>query len=216
MFLDLLFPNSCLGCECIIDGKEIICNLCRDKIHFTHFNFYEHHILKQKCQMLFPIENAFALLYYEKNQLSQKIIHQLKYKQQEKVGRILADWTTEFLHLDKETPDLITNIPLHPKKLKQRGYNQLHLFTEILSKFYQIPYDHNILKRDIYTQAQAQKDKAHRQEHSNVFSINKKISQRHILLIDDVITTGNTLSSAAWELSNQGHKVSVLLMAIDI
>lgn len=216
MILDLFFPNHCVGCEKIIHGEEVICAVCMDKIPFTHFCYQENNTLKQKCSTLFPIENAFALMYFQKEGLSQKIIHLLKYKGQEKIGKILSLWISEKLSFGEKPPSLLTNIPLHPKKIKERGYNQLHLFTESLANIYNIPYDHNVLKRNIYTKAQAKKDKIQRQKNTNIFSINKNISGEHILLIDDVITTGNTLSSVAWELINNGNKVSVLVIAVDI
>lgn len=216
MILDLFFPNHCARCEKIIHGSEVICEVCMDKIPFTHFCFEENNLLKQKCNSLFPTENAFALMYFQKDGLSQKIIHLLKYKGQEKVGKILSLWAKEYLSFDKNPPTLFTNIPLHPKKYKERGYNQLHLFTENLSQMYNIPYDHNVLKRNIYTKPQAKKDKLHRQKSTNIFSINKNISGQHILLIDDVITTGNTIASAAWELLKNGNTISILVLAIDI
>lgn len=166
--------------------------------------------------MLFPIENAFALMQFEKKNLSRKIIHELKYKSREKVGKILADWTTEQLDFKNKKPDLLVSVPLHPKKLKERGYNQLHLFTNSLSEYYKIPFDHDLIKRNHYSKAQALKDKQHRVETGNTFSITKNISGKHILLIDDVFTTGNTLASIAWEILKAGdNKVNVLVMAID-
>lgn len=166
--------------------------------------------------MLFPIENAFSLMQFEKENLSRKIIHELKYKSREQVGKILAEWTAERLNFKNKKPDLLVTVPLHPKKLKERGYNQLHLFTETLSKAHEIPFDHNLIKRNYYSKAQALKNKQHRVETDNIFSIKKNISEKHILLIDDVFTTGNTLSSVAWEILKAGNNtVSVLVMAID-
>lgn len=216
MFLDLLFPNHCLGCGVIIPNEEIVCPTCKDKIHFTHFGFYDRNPLKQKCEILFPVEDAFALMYFEKESLSQKLMHQLKYNGMQKIGKILAQWTTEYLQFGEDKPNIITNIPLHPKKQKKRGYNQLHLFTEEISKFYDIPYDHHLLKRNIHTTSQARKDKILRQENQSIFTLQKSIRNQHILLIDDVITTGNTLSTATWELLKHQNKVSILVMAIDI
>ncbi|GAA5086994.1 hypothetical protein GCM10023210_09460 [Chryseobacterium ginsengisoli] len=154
---------------------------------------------------------------FSQENLSRKIIHELKYKSREKVGKTLADWTTERLDFKNEKPDLLVSVPLHPKKLKERGYNQLHLFTENLSEFYNIPFDHELIKRNHYSKAQALKDKEHRLETENTFSITKSISGKHILLIDDVFTTGNTLASIAWKiLKSKDNKVSVLVMAIDV
>lgn len=216
MILDIFFPNRCIHCNRIIDCDLLVCNLCFEQIHFTHFNFFEENYIKEKCKLLFPIENAFALMKFEKENLSRKIIHELKYKSREKAGKILAEWTTERLDFNKEKPDLLVSVPLHPKKLKERGYNQLHLCTETLSSFYGIPFSHNLIKRNHYSKAQALKDKQHRLETRNTFLITENITDKHILLIDDVFTTGNTLASIAWEILRAGNnKVSVLVMAMD-
>ena len=104
-----------------------------------------------------------------------ELIHQLKYRNQEKIGSILAKWVVENLRFKGEKPDLLVSVPLHPKKLKERGYNQLHLFTEVLSSEYGIPFDHNLLKRNSHSQAQAQKDKSHREETKYDFLSRKKL-----------------------------------------
>ena len=70
---------------------------------------------------------------FEEESLSRKIVHELKYKSRERVGKILAEWTSEQLNFGENKPDLLVSVPLHPKKLKERGYNQLHLFTQTLS-----------------------------------------------------------------------------------
>jgi len=216
MILDLLFPNRCIHCNRIIDADLLVCSLCFEHIHFTHYEYFGDNSIKEKCKLLFPVENAYALMQFEKENLSRKIIHELKYKSREKVGKVLAEWITEHLHFKNEMPDLMVSIPLHPKKEKERGYNQIHLFTETLSKFYHVPFDHHLIKRNHYSKAQALKDKKHRLETENTFSITKKITEKHILLIDDVFTTGNTLSTIAWEILNAGNnKISVLVMAMD-
>lgn len=216
MILDILFPNRCIHCNRIIEGNLLVCLVCFEQIRFTHFTFFEDNYITEKCRLLFPIENAFALMQFEKESLSRKIIHELKYKGRENVGKILAEWVAEQVDFKNEKPDLLVSVPLHPKKLKERGYNQLHSFTESLSKFYEIPCSHNLIRRNHYSKAQALKDKTHRLATENTFSIMKNISGKHILLIDDVFTTGNTLASIAWEVLKAGdNKLSVLVMAID-
>ncbi len=217
MILDLLFPNRCIECSRIIDPDLLVCDLCFSQIHFTHYDYFENTPIKEKCSLLFPVENAFALIQFEEENLSRKIIHELKYRSREKTGKILADWTTERLDFKNEKPDLMVSVPLHPKKLKERGYNQLHLFTETLAEFYKIPFDHQLIKRNHYSKAQALKDKKHRLSSLNTFSVTRPVTGKHILLIDDVFTTGNTVSSIAWEILNAGdNKVSVLVIAMDV
>lgn len=216
MILDFFFPNRCIHCNRIIDSDILICEICFEHIHFTHYNYFDENIIKEKCKLLFPVENTYALMQFEEKNLSRKIIHELKYKSREKTGKIIANWVTERLDFKNEKPDLFVSVPLHPKKEKERGYNQLHLFTETLSTFYDTPFDHNLIKRNHYSKAQALQDKKHRLKNENTFSITKNISQKHILIIDDVFTTGNTVATIAWEILNAGdNKVSVLVMAVD-
>lgn len=215
MLLDFLFPNRCLECNKLIDNQYVICDTCYQQIYFLHCDYTENHQFKQKCQTLFPVKNAFALFKFDKNSLARKIIHELKYKNREKVGKVLAEWTTQYLDFKSEKLDILTSIPIHPKKMKDRGYNQLHLFTEILSRYYSIPYSHTILRRTQHTKAQARKNKVERQKVSNIFTLNEPIENKHILLIDDVMTTGKTLSTAVFQLLKNNNEVSVLVMAMD-
>lgn len=216
MILDLFFPNRCIHCNRIIEGSQIVCGICFEQIHFTHFDYFSDNHLKEKCKLLFPVQNAYALMQFGQENLSRKIIHELKYKSRERTGKILAQWITERLDFKIERPDLLATVPLHPRKEKERGYNQLHLFTRTLSQHFDIPFDHTLIKRNHYSKAQALKDKKHRIETENIFSLTGKISDQHILLIDDVFTTGNTLATIAWKILNESNnKVSVLVMAMD-
>ncbi|MBB4806298.1 ComF family protein [Chryseobacterium defluvii] len=217
MILDLFFPDRCIHCNRIIDADILVCNLCFGQIHFTHFSYSDENEIKERCKLLFPVENAYALMQFEEESVSRKIIHELKYRSREKVGKILAKWIIERLDFNHQKPDLLVSVPLHPKKQKERGYNQLHLFTEALSKSYDIPFRHDLIKRNHYSKAQALKDKKHRLSTENMFSITENISEQHILLIDDVFTTGNTISTIAWEILKSGNnRVSVLVMAMDV
>lgn len=217
MILDLFFPNRCINCSRIIDADLLVCDLCFAQINFTHSDYFGENSIKEQCRLLFPAENTYGLMQFEKEGLSRKIIHELKYKSREKAGKVIASWTIEHLDFKGEKPDLLVPVPLHPKKLRERGYNQLHLYTRTLSEFYNIPHDLSLVKRNHYSKAQALKDKKHRLETAAAFSLTKEITGKHILLIDDVFTTGNTVSSIAWEFLNAGdNKVSVLVMAVDV
>ncbi|WP_294281736.1 double zinc ribbon domain-containing protein [uncultured Chryseobacterium sp.] len=216
MMLDLLFPNRCLECNRIIDADLAVCNLCFSHIHFTHFDFSGNNILKERCLLLFPVAHAFALMQFEKENISRKIVHELKYRNREKIGKMIAGWFPQYLDFKGHQPDLFVTVPLHPRKQRERGYNQLHAFTDALSDLYGIPADHSLIKRNHYSKAQALKDKQHRLQAENTFSLTRSITGKHILLIDDVFTTGNTLATIAWEiLSEPGNMVSVLVMAMD-
>lgn len=215
-FVDLLFPNRCLDCSRIIHQSEVVCAACFDQIYFTHYHFDQNNLLKERCQLLFPVESAIALMQFEDESLSRKIIHQLKYGGRPKVGKTLAHWVLEKTNLKELQPDLLVTVPLHRRKLRERGYNQLHLFADTLSADLGIPCDHSLIKRNFYKKAQAKKNKAQRDKSKNPFSITKEIKGKHILVIDDVFTTGKTMSDVVWEiLKNPENRVSVLVMAMD-
>lgn len=215
MFIDLFFPNRCLNCNKIIAKKLIICECCKKHISFTHWEYFQDNLLKQKCQLLFPVEYAYSLLFFDKKGLSREIIHNLKYKNREFIGEILAHWTLEHIDFKSNKPDLLITVPLHRKKQRERGFNQLHLFAETLSKNINVPYNHLAVKRNFYKKAQALKNKKQRNETQNLFSLSEDIEGKHILIIDDVFTTGNTINSIAWEFIDKGNKVSILVIAID-
>ncbi|QCX52783.1 ComF family protein [Elizabethkingia sp. JS20170427COW] len=212
--LDILFPNRCLSCNTIITGDGLICEKCYSKVNFTHWEHLSPNPLEKRLALFFNIQHAYALMNFEKKGLSQKIIHQLKYGKRENIGKTLAFWCYERIHL-KPSIDYLVTVPLHPSKLKKRGYNQLHLFADTLSQLWNIPHFKNFLTRETFNSAQAQKDRVHREQNKVQFQLNSEIKNKHILLIDDVCTTGGTLSSCAWELIKNQNTVSVLVMAID-
>lgn len=218
MIFDFLFPNRCLDCNQLIDKNDIICDICISKVNFTNYQFSETNLLKEKTLIQFPVENAFALMHYEEQGLAQNIIQQLKYNHREKIGKNLAKWAIERINFQNDRPDIITTVPLHRRKLKQRGYNQLHLFGNELSEFYNIPVDHTLLKRTTHSKAQAKKNQSERLKTKNAYQLTQSIDDKHILLIDDVYTTGNTISNIAWEILNNSKnvKISILVMAMDV
>ena len=218
MIFDFLFPNRCLNCNQIIDKSDIVCDVCFPRVNFSNHNYNDNNTLKDKLLVQFPISNAYSLLYYEKESLAQNIIQKLKYNNRENIGKNLAKWVMERVDFKNDKPDIITTVPLHYKKLKQRGYNQLHLFGNELSNFYNIPVNHTFLQRTTHSKAQAKKDQSERLKTKNAYQLTQRIDDKHILLIDDVYTTGNTISNIAWEILNNSTnvRISILVMAMDV
>lgn len=214
LLLDLLFPNRCLHCNDLIAGEQVICEKCFDQIDFTHWEHLERNPLEKRLDILFPLQNAYALMMFDREDLSRKIIHQIKYYNREKVGKVVADWCADRIML-KTKPDYLVTVPLHPKKQKIRGYNQLHLFANTLSKQWNIPHLPTYLKRITNNRQQAGTSLAEREKSKVQFQVPKAYPQKHILLIDDVCTSGNTLASCVWPMLSAGNKVSVLVMAMD-
>jgi ComF family protein len=149
------------------------------------------------------------------------MIHGLKYKGYEDVGTLFGNWFVENLKTltVMETIDEIIPVPLHPKKLKQRGYNQVTTFGICLSEKLHIEYNATLLKRNIYSKTQTKKDLLKRSEVNNqvVFEAvySEKDHNKHFLLIDDVMTTGSTLEACSRALLKiPGAKISVVCMAM--
>lgn len=216
MFLDILFPNRCLNCNTLIHKGELVCYSCMRHIDFAHYTSETDNVLYQKCQLLFPTRSAHYLMNYSKGGLSQNIIHQLKYHNRKNIGKTLAEWAVDRMSFNENLPDILVPVPLHVKKERQRGYNQLHIFMEVLSRNLNVSYDHTLLKRNKHKKAQALQSKIHRTQNMGMFSLTKPIENKHIMIIDDVFTTGNTLGSMAWELlKSSSNTISVLIMALD-
>jgi ComF family protein len=165
------------------------------------------------------VEHASALFYFHKKGIVQKIIHHLKYKGHQEIGTFIGQWYGEELKEihQKQSFDEIIPVPLHKKRFRERGYNQLTTFGQTLSKSLNIPYNDSILHRDIYAVTQTKKSLFDRTEDKKTtFGVNysEKDHGKHFLLIDDVITTGATLEACGKVLSSiPNAKVSIVAIA---
>lgn len=219
--INLFYPRICAGCEAfLLQDEKVICTRCRHEIPLTHHINNPNNEAFNKFYGKIPVEFALALFYFHKKGIVQEMIHKLKYKGHEEIGTAIGFWFAEELKKFQPIEDIscIVPVPLHPKKLKERGYNQVTRFGKALSESLDIPYDEHLLIRNLYTQTQTKKDVSGRtQMAKNVFDISNDISLNgnHILLVDDVITTGSTLeicSRALLKIPNV--KVSILCMAM--
>jgi ComF family protein len=167
-----------------------------------------------------PLEHASALLYFHKKGRVQELIHSLKYHGQESISFVLGKWYAEELknHQLLQTVDIIIPVPLHPKKLRKRGYNQVAEFGKAFSEELESPFATEILYRKVYSKTQSQKNSLERTEGIDTIfevSFSESDHNKHFLLIDDVITTGATLEGCAKALLKiPGAKISVVCMAM--
>jgi len=219
--INLFFPRACCGCNSFLLSDEIvICTVCRHEIPLTHHHKIPNNEAFVKFYGRIPVEFAAALFYFHKKGIVQELIHKLKYKGHQEIGEMIGSWYAEELKsvASIKTIDCIIPVPLHHKKLKERGYNQVTTFGEALSKTLNIPYAPDILIRQIYSKTQTKKTILGRSEVvASIFGVAFDESQhyKHFLLIDDVITTGSTLEACSRELLKiPGAKVSIVCMAI--
>ncbi|CAG0967027.1 MAG: ComF family protein [Bacteroidetes bacterium] len=218
--IDLIYPNICIACNKNLSTNEKrICSRCYLKLPYTRFAEEKDNAIEKIFWGRVPIEAAMALFYFNKGNRVQSILHQLKYKGNFEIGidmGILAGnelkTSTRFANLN-----LITAVPLHSQKKKQRGYNQSEMFAKGIAKATCVSTDFSVIERTIYTQTQTQKSRVERLNNvEKAFFIPnpEKIKNKHILLVDDVITTGATLEACAACLQKvNGVKISIAAIA---
>lgn len=218
--LKLIYPDYCAGCDnLLLHNEKIICTNCLHHLPTTLHLETETNEIHRIFYGILPIEQAYSLLYFHKNGIAQNLIHQLKYKKRQDIGNYLAEiFSSEFkVAVSFKTVDLIVPVPLHKKRLYERGYNQIDTFCQTLSQELNIPYDKDVLVRNEYLKSQTKKSKIERREvKSTLFSVQKNdaLKGQHFLLVDDVLTTGATIEACAKELlSIPNAKVSILTLA---
>jgi len=219
--LHLFFPPTCAGCKTILIANEnVICTSCRHEMPLTQHHLNPENDAYKKFYGRIPVEHVSALVYFHKKGIVQELIHSLKYRGQEAIGTVLGEWYAEELKSSQllQSLDAIIPVPLHPKKLRERGYNQVTEFGNLLAKSLQIPINTSILFRQVYSKTQSQKNRLGRTEGIDTIfdvSFDEKDHNKHFLLIDDVITTGATLEVCAKALLKiPGTKISIVCMAM--
>lgn len=211
-FIDLFFPGRCVGCQSIISRGTVLCPFCSAKLDFTHWQIDRENEAYHKLKNLCETDAAGSLLRFEHDNVTQKLMHFLKYENHPEIGILLADKAFSmiiFTHFDGIIP-----VPVHPKKLKKRGYNQVIPFANRLSELTGIPLINNFLIRQENNSSQVQKSRTERLNSiKNAFETSGNLSG-HYLLIDDVLTTGATISSCVKLIQSKNQvKISVLTMA---
>ncbi len=218
--LHILFPERCVVCNNqLLYAEKTICVNCRHNLPLTGFSFEKDNTMERSFVGRLDIEAATALFFFYKKGNVQQLIHQLKYKGHQEIGKVTGAWLGMEMKESKrfDTVDIIVPVPLHPEKLKKRGYNQVSLFGMNLSKILHIPFDDGILKRNRFTETQTYKHRTDRflnTEH--IFEVKnlQKYKGKHLLLIDDVLTTGATLEACSLALKQiPDIKISIATIA---
>ncbi len=223
MFKDLyqtVFPKICYGCSSDLAKTETwLCTSCKTNLPLTHFHKYNSNPVTQIFNGRVPLVHASSFFYFVKESAVQHLLHALKYNNTPKLGTAIGEWYAEELIRDRafESIDAIVPIPLHYSKQQKRGYNQSAMFAIGLTHLLKKPLDITSVIRNTATETQTQKSRMERWENvSDVFEINsaEKLTNKHILLVDDVITTGATLEACANKILNlAGTSISIATIA---
>lgn len=219
--LNLFFPKVCYACNLLLlDNERHICTTCRHNLPVTNYHFNNDNTVEKVFYGRVKIRKATSLLRFHKKSMVQKLLHNLKYRGHETISKVLGTWLGSEL---KETGnfndiDLVIPVPLHKTKFKKRGYNQVTKFGNEIAMALNTRYREDILTKISATKTQVFKKRLARWSDNNeIFNLKKteEIKGKHILLVDDIITTGATIEAcASLLLEIPDVKISVATMAI--
>jgi len=219
-FVSLLFPELCAACrESLVANEQLICTACRYGLPFTNFHLQPDNIVAQQFWGKIQLQGAYSLYYFSKGGKVQNLMHQFKYRGMKQIGNLLGNIAGGQLAQNEvfNMVDLIVPVPLHRKRLQQRGYNQSAHFAEGLAEKLNAAVEINNLVRTTVTETQTHKSRFARFENmQDVFTIEnpERLKNEHVLLVDDVITTGSTLEACGTQLLKiEGLKLSIATVA---
>ena len=202
----LLFPHNCLGCATdVLNEDDLICSRCVTELPATNYFEVANNPIEKIFYGRIKVENAAAGFYFTKQSLMQHLLQQLKYKGNKEVGIYLGKLIGYELMQSKRFDDVeaLIPLPLNVKREFKRGYNQSLLICQGIASVWQKPIINSMVIRTVFTETQTNKSRINRwQNMDGVFAIDntKAIEGKHILLVDDVVTSGATLEAC-------GHKI---------
>lgn len=214
----LFYPHLCAGCGTDLSGKEVVCAACCASLPVTNFHLHANNPIEKIFWGRVPLLTAFSYLYFNKHSIVRQLLHELKYQSNTEVGYFFGRrmgqamlQSNRYLDLDALIP-----LPLHERKKRTRGYNQAELIASGISEILNIPVLNSVISRPSQNETQTHKNRSERwQNTSGKFKVTKGINleRKHILLIDDVVTTGATIESCATELLQLNASISIATVA---
>jgi ComF family protein len=215
-FWYLFYPKICDACgQSLRQQEEILCTSCLVKLPRTNYHKDSENELAQVFWGRIQTQNVTALMHFVKASPYRKLIHKLKYQNRPEIGVFLGKELGSQLKTEKsfQNIDFVVPVPLHPDRLKTRGYNQSEMIAQGISQQMKIPVNFTNLYRAKFTSTQTKKGRFDRWENvSEVFQVHDEnvFLNKHILLVDDVITTGATIEACAQRLLKiEGVKISI-------
>lgn len=204
-FFHLLFPHVCSGCGSdLLSEESMLCMRCVDAMPETNFDIHPNNPVEKKFWGRLQLVGATAQYYFTKESLMQDLMHQFKYKTNKDLGLQLGRMMGESLkRSNRFNVDALIPLPLFPTKEKKRGYNQATILCEGMAEYMNIPVLNDVIIRPQFTETQTKKGRIERwlnMEGKFILKDPSAISNKHILLVDDVVTTGATLEACGTEL----------------
>lgn len=219
-FVCLIYPRICDACNAsLLQHEEILCTVCQQQLPKTNYHLDDDNPLAKNFWGKVPIAHVAALYHFKKGGNVQHLIHQFKYKGITEIGTYLGESYGKDLLQSAfiKDVDVVIPVPLHKRKKRKRGFNQSEIFAKGLSKAMQIPCDTKTLVRTTASKTQTKKSRFKRWENvKEIFAITDTVSLKgkHILLVDDVITTGATIEACVNQLLTISDvKISVAALA---
>ena len=218
--LDLISPRLCVVCgQRLTATEDVICGKCNLHLPRTGYgqNPYENEMAKLFWGQI-PIERASALYFYQSHAETANIIYELKYKNHPEIGEVMGRMLAKELQRSSffDGIDGIVPIPLAKKRQRQRGYNQSMEIARGVSEITDLPIYYQVVRRTTFKGSQTKRGRWERNENvEHVFELIDEVtvSGKHLLIIDDVVTTGATIIACAKELQKAGNvKVSILAL----
>ncbi len=219
-FLHLLFPHVCAGCGSdLLNEESGLCIRCLADLPETNFGAHINNPVEKIFWGRLPLASATAGYYFKKESLLQKLIHQFKYKGNKELGLQLGRLLGKYLsQSDRFNADALVPLPLFPVKERKRGYNQATVLCEGMAEIMKIPVLKNVITRPQHTETQTKKGRVERwknMEGKFVLQDDRVINNKHLLLVDDVITTGATIEACGVELlKGENVRLSVATLCI--
>lgn len=220
-FVNLLYPNLCLICgESLNTGEQQLCLKCFHNIPKTNYHLQRDNPVEQRFWGKVRLERASSFFFFKKGSDFQHLIHELKYRGNQEIGITLGRYAGADLlqSPDFSSVDCIVPVPLHEKKQAKRGYNQSELICRGLSEVMGKPVIKDNLYRCRESATQTKKSVYERYENMNgIFDLKNpmEFTGNHILIVDDVLTTGSTLEACILALYKaENIQVSAFTLAV--
>lgn len=206
--LSLVYPNICYNCNVsLVEGEEKICLRCFRDFPLTNYHQVQPNPLILMTSGIPKVKGAYCHMKFNKEGIAQKLLYELKYKGDTSMGLLLGEWFANYIldGINDVKLDAIIPVPLHKSKQRKRGYNQSEVLARGMQSVLGLPVFNDVLSRKKNISTQTKKSKVERWQNVDALyevSNAEKLKGKRVLLLDDVITTGATISSATEVLSD--------------